>query len=483
MQLKVVIADFNRWKTLPEDCLYLASKFHDEIHTDDIRIVKVTNPEDSGLLQSVIEAGDNSQIILVLNLSDFFPTLVLVKLFLYHARRYADTDNIITVASGGHPSLAANQFFDSGLFDFVIAGWPWLVDISILFGRKRGVISLNLLPDIPSNIDMVPMLRKIVNPNACQGSDENGSFFSYAFSKMCTNACSFCFADVFRRKYGGYYAKDKSRIEAELSALKDFFHSSQLMFANVKVIPSEVEFLLTSGFRISELMDLCIKDITFDFLNLLKKAGMRAAFVGFESIDGKTREKIGKPFRLDQFSSILEYGNKLGLMFEGNLMLGIKAASGHSVTRKDLEEEVIVAANFYRRFPNLRLTLEPFMPFVGTALGDRTWGHLLQSGSFSLDIYLMLIALITKAKPLPQSFPLPPCYADKAAYDFICEIQPDFNALVQLKSCNYWYSPKNKSKQKLCNNLIDHCNDSLEKASFGFADFVNGTLNSIAHWR
>lgn len=481
---KVILVDINRKPYIPEECLYTASMIKDSVGIENVYIVKMGCENDVELLDTSIgfDPAKDERVILVW-LYDYFPADTQINILDRLVKDYAGRDDTTFCLSGGHPSLAPTLFLESGDFDYVIAGWPWAAPFKWLAGKpdKPEIIIASAADGIPDGATLWDAFDRIVNPAQCVWRDYGTQFVSFTFTRMCKYNCQFCMCTNFQRNFGGEVVKSQNRVMAELKFLQQKFDLTCITLTDFRNTVDQIRTISDFGLTLVDQLDVCVKDLDEDFVDALKAAGVECVFFGLESIRPDVQRKISKRYDLQRFSDILDYALQSGLMFEGNQMIGLSAVIDDPLDLPDLAREVNTMAQYWERHPNLRVMLRPYMPFLGTPLGDRLWGTRLDHMAWKG--YLTLVYTVTSGLALTNAQPLPPVYANAAVYDEIGRCCADFKAMNRHLTSLILCPPKNRHKQEVCRTLTDHGFASLKKAQFGFGGFLESMLSAIAHWR
>jgi Fe-S oxidoreductase len=483
MVKKVLFLDFNRKNYMPEECLYTASLVGKEVGFDNLHIIRISNQEDMAMLEPLLSQCQGHKTAVFCWLYDTFVPSSISAIFLPLMRRLvAQPDMIVTVA-GWQPTLATELFRTSGLFDYVVSGWPWLAAQDWLNSDKpSATITLKQQGGgYPDSVNYMDAFDRIVNVSSCiynGGSSE--SCFTYPFEKACTRACKFCFSNAFHGEYGGNIRKTPERIIAELNFLRERLGTNRVLITDFRLRLESVSLLLSHGFVIAEQVDLCISDLSPKFLDIMTDAKLDTGFVGIESLVPRVQKDINKYYDLDKFAENLEYGAEKGLMFEGGIVLGLGATVEKPLTVKDVQEQIAEAMRFYRKHPNLRILFYPLIPLIGTPLGNMIWDG--DPRPLDLETYLDLVARTIEVRDIPSHLPLPRCYESKEVYDEICKATAASAALVRHKTSLFRYPPKNPLKRKLCEELGEHMYDMMSAGYYGFSANIHRMVDTIAKW-
>ena len=481
---KVLFIDINRKPYLPEECLYTASLIKDEIGAENIFIVKMWADCDFETVEKVMESiGPEDQLSVHAWLYDYFPEDVHVTILEDLAKRFSSRPNTTFTLSGGHPTLAPEMFRKSGDFDYVIAGWPWAAPFKWLEGKPEQPEIIEALPlkDVPEEASFEKALDLIVNLDRCVWRDYGTEYVNFTFTRVCKYNCMFCMCTQFHRNFGGEVIKSEQRVLDELRFLKDRFKLTCITLTDFRNTAEQIQTIIDHDLKLVDQLDVCVRDLDEHFIDVLNAGGVECVFFGLESIRPDVQKKIGKRYDLERFSEILNYALKSGIMFEGNQMVGLSSVADGPVGVDDMLREVGAMAGYWEKHPNLRVMFRPYMPFLGTTLGDKIWGDKLDKMHWKE--YLMLVYTVTSGLKLQEGQPLPPVYRDEAVYNKIQACYVDFDAMARHLTSLVLYPPKNPKKQEACETLTEYCFDCLKRGQFGFGGFLRKILASIGHWR
>ena len=256
------------------------------------------------------------------------------------------------VLGGWHTSALPEEA--KGHADSVVIGeaeetWPIL-----LKDFKNGKLKSYYQPAGPVNPKKIPQPRRNIYP-------PNSNIGIYA-TRGCPYSCEFCTManPRLRREYRMRPIKDViEEIRMHPSKICYFFDNSLTINPTyTKQLFREMRGLNKEFYAFGNI-DLAKDD---EFLKLASDAGCSAWIIGFESINQKSLDSVGKKNRVDDYLSSIKKIHDYGMRIEGGFIFGFD----HDTP--DIFDET---ADFIRKseidFPNCRV----LTPFPGTPLFDR----------------------------------------------------------------------------------------------------------------
>ncbi|MGL1863449.1 MAG: hypothetical protein OCC46_13065 [Pseudodesulfovibrio sp.] len=487
MSKKIIVVDACRRKFFPADSLYMVSSIKDQIDLEDVSIYRLFDAEDmASVLQDLASAGERETVLFFWVYEKFLP-VDMQAMLQELVNTGAGMANVTLVMGGLQPTLAKDLLLKDERIDYVLAGWSWTAPTDWLDGGKNDKPILLESPKesgLSDEIQLMDGFSRIRNLDKCVMTDpDRGQYFNYRSTYMCQNGCAFCHATHFLKHYGGLIQKSDERINEELLFLKGALGTDHVYLSSYVCDKSTIEYLRRAGMQIENQFDLMIKSTTPDLLDMFKDMGAECVFIGLENIQSDVQKRVGKHFDLEHFESILEYGDSIGMMFEGNIMVGLNSILGEPATAADIRRDIQTVIPYYRKHKNLRVLFRPYMPFIGTPLGDRLWEKTNRLEGLSFWDYLRLGYSVARGEGVPEGLPIPPSYADLEAFEVISTFYKSFEQLVRHKTSLYKFPPKNPDKAKLCEEMSTLCYGILESGNTDFADFLENSLDAISRWR
>lgn len=257
-----------------------------------------------------------------INLDDE-PDLVCIESYITNAHRaYEIADSYrkrgIKVAIGGIHATSmqseAKKHADVVLLGLGEASFPkFLSDLRVgkaLEVYEQGAVSLDGLP-LPRR-DLFKKDKYLV-PN------------SMVFSRGCPNKCSFCYVNSFYKNGKSFYAYKIDRILEEIESMpgKHLYFLDDNLFADKKL--SKEIFREMRGMK-KVFQGAITIDSVFDneTIELAYEAGLRSAFIGFESINEMSLVNANKRSNLGQdYSKAIKRLDELGIMINGSFIFGL----------------------------------------------------------------------------------------------------------------------------------------------------------------
>ncbi|HEY9060700.1 MAG TPA: radical SAM protein [Pseudobacteroides sp.] len=208
----------------------------------------------------------------------------------------------------------------------------------------------------PVNLDDLPLPRrdllkreKYLVPN------------SMVFSRGCPNKCSFCYVSSFYKGGKSFYAYKIERILQEIESLKGkhLYFLDDNLFADKRLCRDLFREMGGMGrlFQGAITVNSILED---DLINQAYEAGIRSAFIGFESINKKNLALANKHSNLNQdYISAIKKLDELGIMINGSFIFGLDDDTNdvfHNTTQWAIESGITTA------------TFHILTPYPGTKL-------------------------------------------------------------------------------------------------------------------
>lgn len=483
---KVLLIDLHRKPYIPEDCVYTAGTIKAAVGRENIRIVRVFGPEDLDCVEQAISWVGEDELAALISFNDPCPSRIEIDLLDALVKRLKSRPKTALSLGGVHPTLAEPLFRESGDFNYLLVGWAWCMSRQWLEQNDTGrciVLRSPAKPSFPEEARLEEDFDLVANPERCLGHLGDIPYVTFSFSRACKHACKFCVCSHYAAHFGGEVVKDDARADRELAFLIERFSVRHVSIIDMRNPLGNMKKIAAAGLGVVEQVDVCVKDLSEEYLDVLKEVGVECVFFGLESADPAVQTKIAKTFDMELLSSHLESADRRGIMFEGNFIAGLRSVMGGAVDADTLRGEISHVAAFWRRHRNLRVLLRPYMPFIGTPLGDALWKDAVRPGGQGWHGYLNLINDVLEGLPLDASRPLPPCYASPEVYDLVNESCADFVALAKHVTSLYLYPAKNPDKAAVCDLLTSFCFDALQAGRYGFSEFLTKTLSHLAKWK
>ena len=187
---------------------------------------------------------------------------------------------------------------------------------------------------------------------------------SMLISRGCPNACDFCYVDSFFRGGKRFYTYALDRILREMSALpgRHLYFLDDNLFASRPL--AEALFREMRGMGRLFQGAMTVRDAQDERLvHLARDAGLRSAFIGFESTNRKNLAAAGKRANLDQdYERAIRTLDAAGVMINGSFIFGMDGDTPDTfrATAEWAIERGITTATFHI-----------LTPYPGTALYER----------------------------------------------------------------------------------------------------------------
>lgn len=484
---KAIFVDIDCFENIPDDTIYTAGSVAKDIGVENIAVVKYVSEKDQQHIERYLYDFKQFKTLLFLNFNDFKLRVFHVQYIFDLLRKLSSNPNIIIVGNGIHVTLATDLFAKSNYFDYLVSGWPWNTPLDYANVTKqtetKRVVSekCDALPE--DQLSLETAFERLINPESCRFNDSHGQYFGHVANKMCDNSCFFCYSHKYK-KYGGFLEKSPSFYFNELAFIQEKTGLNRLFVDGEKYQDDTLIQLRNNKFGFADFCGhLCIKDLSKSSLEILRNGGSECIFAAIESLRPDVIKKMRKNFTPEHLSEMLDYAKHLGFIVETNIVLGLKVITGDPLTKTELLTEVEDFSGFWRNWPHLRIYAQPYMPFIGTPLGDKLWNNTGILNTLDIESYLLLLSLTMHGLDIPDHLPVPPCYADREVYNLVTKIYQASVAVSDLKLSYYLYPSQQQSKNDFCQMLIGHCHDMLERGYYDFTRFLRETLISISQWK
>lgn len=184
---------------------------------------------------------------------------------------------------------------------------------------------------------------------------------SMVFSRGCPNKCSFCYISSFYKKGKSFYTYRIDRILEEIESLKGkhLYFLDDNLFADKKLCRDLFKEMIGMNrlFQGAVTVSSVLED---DLIELAYNAGLRSAFIGFESIDKSNLISTNKKTNIFySYKSAIKKLDELGIMINGSFIFGMDNDTDqvfHNTTQWAIESGITTA------------TFHILTPYPGTKL-------------------------------------------------------------------------------------------------------------------
>ncbi|MDQ0151069.1 B12-binding domain-containing radical SAM protein [Eubacterium multiforme] len=148
---------------------------------------------------------------------------------------------------------------------------------------------------------------------------------SMVFSRGCPNKCSFCYVSSFYKGGKSFYTYKIDRILEEIESMegKHLYFLDDNIFANTNLSRQVFKEMRGMGrvFQGAITVESILKD---DTLELAYEAGLRSAFIGFESINNYNLIQANKKSNIGKnYAEAIKKLDELGIMINGSFIFGL----------------------------------------------------------------------------------------------------------------------------------------------------------------
>lgn len=257
-----------------------------------------------------------------INLDDS-PDLVCIETYITNAYRSYEIADIyrakgsFVVLGGLHATtlpLEAKQHADTVFVGIAESSFPrFLTDYRMNQTKQfydAGIVELNDLP-LPRR-DLIKREKYLV-PN------------SMVFSRGCPNKCSFCYVSSFYKNGKSFYVYKLDRILEEIESCKGkhLYFLDDNLFAD-KRLCRDLFYEMTGMGRLFQGAITVNSILEDDLIELAFQAGLRSAFIGFESINRRSLISVNKHSNVDQnYHRCIKKLDELGIMINGSFIYGL----------------------------------------------------------------------------------------------------------------------------------------------------------------
>ncbi len=149
---------------------------------------------------------------------------------------------------------------------------------------------------------------------------------SLVFSRGCPNRCSFCYVSSFYKEGKSFYTYKLDAILKEIESLKGrhLYFLDDNLFADKTLCKD----LFTQMKGMGKLFQgaVTVRDaLDEQLLELAYEAGLRSAFIGFETLDSGNLASVNKDTnRLAHYEKVISAFDRLGIMINGSFIFGLQ---------------------------------------------------------------------------------------------------------------------------------------------------------------
>lgn len=148
---------------------------------------------------------------------------------------------------------------------------------------------------------------------------------SMVFSRGCPNKCSFCYVSSFYKGGKSFYTYKIDRILEEIESMegKHLYFLDDNIFANTNLSRQVFKEMRGMGrvFQGAITVESILKD---DTVELAYEAGLRSAFIGFESINNYNLIQANKKSNIGKnYAEAIKKLDELGIMINGSFIFGL----------------------------------------------------------------------------------------------------------------------------------------------------------------
>ncbi len=423
--LDYLLIDLTGMSILPETMLYTA----DYLGSDNIRIVKISEKKHfHDFVLEGFEDIDDSTIAILWQQEWIRPenTFLLLKC----ADVLKRVRPKMRVVVGGYlPTLSPQLFEPNGKFDHILIGYPWAFDGWKNLGEHDRVITAHHPDVLPENLSLQRGMRFVRDRSTMYEVDLKGVVITtYYFSYHCNNKCRFCFNHCWA-KYGGGMIKTLGRVEKELDFLVNelgvevILPKDHNIFVDEEYGKSILDMMANrTDLRLANFIDVMVRDMSEEHIELLAKAGVKRIFFGLEALDAEERKRIHKDYSMEHLEAMVAYGKKYNIMFAGNVMLGLTCSHDRPLDRDYVKSELKRTIPLLIRHRNLSVHFRLYAPLLGTPIGEQIWEDCHQRELIDLESYLKMIQTLIHNDRFKPGLLLPCIYRSSDAADFAAKI-------------------------------------------------------------
>jgi anaerobic magnesium-protoporphyrin IX monomethyl ester cyclase len=257
------------------------------------------------------------------------------------ARRVKKSRDIPIIFGGPHATVLPEETLDNGEVDYVVTGEgehttlklikssrEGLEDIPGIGYREDGNIHVNPPGPYIQNLDGLPYpARHLLDLEAYTlSAPDGGKMASVMSSRGCPYGCTYCFKDLFGRRYR---ARSPEDIVEEILELKNKFGYNYIYFIDdlftydAGRVGKICSLIKEKNLEISWQCLARVDRVDYNLLKTMKEAGCFKIHFGIESGNPKILKRIRKAINLDQVREAVENCRKVGIKTKGYFMLGL----------------------------------------------------------------------------------------------------------------------------------------------------------------
>jgi radical SAM superfamily enzyme YgiQ (UPF0313 family) len=290
-------------------------------------------------------------------------------------------EGIIIVAGGPHPTIAPDEYRNSGI-DYIIPFEAEKKMLEFVLSEDRselkGVIACAGQPSAPcpsaceqsyiQDLDGLPFpAYDLIDVSKYHiNSFKKKPIVSMVTSRGCPCRCVFCSQAVFGRKWR---ARSAANVVEEMVWLKDKIGVREISIEDdnftldMDRVKEICELIKSRGLSIPWQLANGIRAdrVTKELLMEMKEAGCWKIAIAPEVGDEESIKRIGKGIELDQFRQVARWCKELGIVYYGFFLMGFPFQK---------EEHIRRIVDFSLELDPLLMDLSKIVPFPGTVLFD-----------------------------------------------------------------------------------------------------------------
>jgi len=282
--------------------------------------------------------------------------------------------DICVLFGGFHGTFCPDEVLRKNDVDFVIRGEGETPTLRFVQEMAKGTRQWEIIPSLSyrhnelcqsiPNLDKLPIPARdlIVFP-------ENYEIKEHAMlaTRGCAYQCAFC-AD--RRFWGKVRQRSKENILAEIETILERFPQTEKIYFSDGTLTFSKSFIKELCEEISKrnikMKFYCtarFDTIDEEMLSYLKKAGFQALYIGAESGDPETLQKMGKRITLNQIENNIRLIRKAGIQTMVSIMLGVPG---------ETEQSLKNTIGMMKRIPADAFDVNCYVPLPGSDWYDQS---------------------------------------------------------------------------------------------------------------
>jgi radical SAM superfamily enzyme YgiQ (UPF0313 family) len=253
----------------------------------------------------------------------------------------------IVVIGGAHVSGDSEGMLKNSFVDYIILGegevrFPWLLDQIEKKGRKKigdydgvgfhcgGDVRINPVKRFIEDLDFLPYpARKLFDLDCYRIKRKRSTMI--ITSRGCPHRCAYCSAHLvmgtaFRRRSPENIIHEmmecREKFDIQAFDIEDDNFTFDLKRAK-QLLSLIIETFGEGNLELSAMNGVSFASLDGELLGLMKRAGFRTINLSFVSTDTLTRERMKRPRGLNDFDSIVNEAEKLGLQVVAYAILGM----------------------------------------------------------------------------------------------------------------------------------------------------------------